>query len=309
MIKYVKHHFIDRQKYDHCVRMDTLGLVYGFSWYLDAVCENWDALVLDDYAAVWPLPVKRKWGVKYFYRPYAVQQLGVFSKKKLDENGLLEFIKAMQRNCHFAEVFLNENQLADFNQLQHTGIALQLNLTIDLAVSYRELYHRFKGHSKRNIKDANKNELQLFEHDSPELLIGIFRETKGESLGLQEGFYRNMKKAMYQCLHRGVGKTWTVYGPHNSVCAGAFFVETEKRHTLLFTALTAEGKKLGAMYYLINEYLIYQSAKPKIFDFEGSNNPGVANFYSSFGAEKVHYPALVYNNLPWPLSWLKSRKA
>ena len=84
MIRYMQHHAIDRVKYDHCVRMDVKGLVYGFSWYLDTLTESWDALILNDYDAVWPLPVRTKWGLKYFFRPFAVQQLGIFSKLPLE---------------------------------------------------------------------------------------------------------------------------------------------------------------------------------------------------------------------------------
>ncbi|MDZ7847132.1 MAG: hypothetical protein U5L96_10375 [Owenweeksia sp.] len=68
------------------------------------------------------------------------------------------------------------------------------------------------------------------------------------------------------------------YMAGNRLCAGIFVVTTGGRHTLLFTALTAEGKEWGAMPYLINEYLIFQSGKARWFDFEGSNLPGLARF-------------------------------
>lgn len=302
---YMQHHTIDRAKYDHCVMMDKRGLVYGFSWYLDTVAESWDALVLNDYDAVWPLPVRNKLGFKYFYRPFAVQQLGVFSKTDLADEVLNEFVKLMLANCSYADVYLNEEQLFKLNSVKHIKQELNTNYTLDLNRSYREVYQGYKTNTKRNIKKGNDNKLSIFEHDSPEVLIDLFRKGKGGKLDLTEDFYRTMEKAMYKCLHKGVGKLWTVYGPHNQVCGGAFFVETEKRSTLLFTALTDEGKDWNAMFYLINEYIILWSAKPMTLDFEGSNLKSLARFYEGFGSTLLNYQRLKYNGLPLPLKWIK----
>lgn len=305
MIKYMQHHTIDRAKYDHCVMMDKSGLVYGFSWYLDTVAESWDALVLNDYDAVWPLPVRNKFGFKYFYRPFAVQQLGIFSKIELTEDYKHEFVKLLQKHSSYADVYLNEEQLIGLKPFRHVSSELNNNFTLDLNRSYREIYHGYKTNTRRNIKKANGNKLTIFEHDSPDVLIDLFRKVKGEELGLGEDFYRVMKKAMYKCLHNGMGKLWTVYGPHNQVCGGAFFVETEKRSTLLFTALTDEGKDRNAMFYLLNEYIILWSEKAMTLDFEGSNLKSLARFYEGFGSAHLYYQRLRYNGLPLPLKWLK----
>ncbi len=305
MIKYMQHHTIDRAKYDHCVMMDKRGLVYGFSWYLDTVAESWDALVLNDYDAVWPLPVRSKFGFKYFFRPYAVQQLGIFSKIELTEGAKLDFVKLLQKHSSYADVYLNEEQLVGLKSFKHIKSELNTNFTLNLNRSYREVYQGYKSNTKRNIKKADGNKLSIFEHDGPDVLINLFRAGKGASLNLDEEFYRVMKKAMFHCLHKGIGKLWTVYGPHNQVCAGAFFVETEKRSTLLFTGQTEIGRNMQAMFYLINEYIILWSGKPMTLDFEGSNLKSLARFYEGFGSSHLYYQRLKYNGLPLPLKWLK----
>ena len=121
--------------------------------------------------------------------------------------------------------------------LSNIKTSLNNNFTLPLNCSYREIYHGFNKNTRRNIKKANEGNLSIFENDSPDVLIELFKQNKGEQLALSEDFYRNMKKIMFQCLHRGIGKIWTVYGGGNTVVAGAFFVETEKRDILLFTAL------------------------------------------------------------------------
>ena len=305
MIRYVRNSYLNRQKYDHCIRMDHLGLVYAYSWYLDEVCHHWDCLVLDDYDAVWPLPFRKKWGFKYFYRPYGIQQLGIYSKSELSGEKISEFVEEMTRHCRFADIYLNEGQLIQGEKFSNIRLHSNTNLTLFLGRSFRELYHNYSKHTQRNVIRSSKYELQIFEHDDPERILELFRATRGEGLDLDPEFYRNMGKAMYNALHRGIGKVWTVYDERNDLCAGIFIIETDLRHILLFSASSPEGKESRAMYHLINEYLIYSSGKSKTFDFEGSNAPGLRRFYEGFGAKEHKYQRLLYNGLPWPLKLIK----
>lgn len=305
MIRYLAHAFIDRSKYDHCVRMDPSGLPYAYSWYLDAVCEAWDALILNDYEAVWPLPKRNRMGIRYFYRPYAVQQLGVYHKVPLSGETLAQFVLEMQRHCRFADLYLNEGQIPDVSSIRGVELKQNQNLTLDISGSYREIYHGYNQNTRRNIRKAAGNDLQVFEHDSPRALMRLFKEAKANHLELPESFYRNMEVVMFKCLHNGMGKLWTVYGKPNSLLGGAFIVESAGRHIFLFSALSEAGKDQKAMFHLINEYLIYHSGKGRVFDFEGSNSNSLARFYKGFGADSKIYWRLHYNGLPWPLRKMK----
>ena len=79
MISFCKHNNIDFKKWDDCISNSINRKIYSFSWYLDIVAnKSWDALILDDYKAVMPLPYRRKLGKEYIYMPYFTQSLGVF---------------------------------------------------------------------------------------------------------------------------------------------------------------------------------------------------------------------------------------
>ncbi len=304
MIRYVRHAYINRDKYDQCVKLDNSQLIYGLSWYLDGVCENWDALVLNDYDAVWPLPVRFKMGVRYFYRPFGVQQLGIFSRKAITKGELEQFILILVKHCRYADVYLNDS-LSWTPDVAKVKWQKNANFILDLNRSYEEIYSGYSSNLKRNIKKAGKYSWQLFEHDSPDRLVALFKEDRGTELQLPEAFYRGLEKIMFACLHRSCGHIWTLYGKGNQLEAGIFIAEFGNRLTLLFTGNSDAGRQHQAMTYLLNEYIILKCAKSKRLDFEGSNNAGLARFYQGFGSQSYPYQNLKYNGLPFFLKWLK----
>ena len=49
MIRFVEHNEVDTNKWDKCVKRSINSTPYAFSWYLDIVVSNWNALILNDY--------------------------------------------------------------------------------------------------------------------------------------------------------------------------------------------------------------------------------------------------------------------
>ena len=57
-ITHITREQIDQKKWDDCIYQSSLPLLYAETIYLDQMASNWDALVLNDYEAVMPLPWK-----------------------------------------------------------------------------------------------------------------------------------------------------------------------------------------------------------------------------------------------------------
>src|SRR6266542_2732865 len=79
-IKYLLQDQIDKTKWDRCIDESPNGLIYAYSFYLDQMSTHWDALVLDEYKAVMPLPWRKKAGIYYLYQPFNIAQLGIFGE-------------------------------------------------------------------------------------------------------------------------------------------------------------------------------------------------------------------------------------
>jgi hypothetical protein len=65
------------------------------------------------------------------------------------------------------------------------------------------------------------------------------------------------------------------------------------------------AKKTGAMFFLINNFIREYARKKVTLDFEGSNLPGLARFYTGFGSEEYVYLQIKKNNLPKLIRWFK----
>ena len=169
-----------------------------------------------------------------------------------------------------------------------------------------QIYEGYNKRTVRNLNKAKKHNHRVFEHDSPDQLITLFQENRGKNVKtLSEENYATMRQLMYVMLHKHRGYIWTIYDEHNTIIAGAFFVEIFGRIVFLFSATNDIGKKQHAMTYLLDELFISRAGDQVIFDFEGSNIKGLSEFYRGFGSEETTYYNLVINKLPGPFKFLK----
>jgi len=298
MIKYLKHEQIDFPQWDKCISNSVGAYIYAYSWYLDIVAGEWDALVDDDYLSVFPLPFRKKFGVKYIYQPVFTQQLGLFSTELQGIARLNEFLQAIPKDFKLIEMNLNKYYVTI--KRKNYSLVENRNLELDLAKDYEHIYKQFSTNLKRNIKKADKHELRIAEHVKPEELIALFKDNKGSELNVYSPEdYVRLGRLAYMLLHKGKASIEGVYNRENTLIAAALFVSGKTRFIFLFSGLSKEGKEKAAMPFLISSFIKKHSNSNKVFDFEGSNNEQLARFYKSFGAQEYHYFGLRQYRFPF----------
>lgn len=309
MIHFLKNQEIDMSKWDDCIGHSFNGIFYAYSWYLDMVSPGWVALVENDYESVMPLPIRKKWGVAYIYQPFFVQQLGIFSRVSVSSEVTARFVAAIPGRFRFADINLNT-----FNSLDSfSGITLQRMRTyeLDLIQSYPEIRKGYSVNTARNLKKAEKTGVFVARQGRPEEIIAAFRQHRGRTLKSFSGNdYNVLKHLIYAGIHKGMVHTYSAYTAENNFCAGAIFYRSHKKVVFLFSAITDEGKASSAMYMIVDHFIKEHAAKELILDFEGSNDPGLARFYSSFGSKECVFLRLQMNRLPCvlkPLAQLYTR--
>ena len=304
MIRFVEHNDVDTEKWDRCIKRAINSTPYAFSWYLDIVVSHWNALILNDYEAVFPLPTKRKWGVQYAFTPFWVQQLGLISQTNEGLKRIDDFISLIPSTYRFIELNMNHTvpvkDSLNYNIVENFNYVLPLNKTYHLQ---REAYSK---NLKRNLKKANLKGIQLFKNDAPQNLITLFRHDKGQSIDhFKEADYKNLEHIMHVAINKHCGEIWMAYGEGNRALAGCFLLFGPRRVVLLFTGNSPEGKASAAMPFLIDQFIKTSANSSFLFDFEGSNDENLARFYKSFGAVNQSYQNLKINRLPLLLRLIK----
>ncbi|MBE9468426.1 MAG: hypothetical protein IMY72_08950 [Bacteroidetes bacterium] len=299
-IIHLKHNNIDKLKWDKCVIRSYNGIVYAFSWYLDVISKNWEALIVGDYDIIFPIIPKQKYFINYLYQPLFVQQLGVFSFKKLNSEIIKEFIDAIPKKYKFFEINLNTFNKIDSNQYK---ITQKVTHEIDLISTHEKLIKNYSTNTKRNINKAKKNNLQVFRKIPVKDFISF--KQKNSVFALQENNYSVLKNIISISIFYTVGEIYGAYNSDNQICAAAFFVKSHNKVIYLVSASSEEGKQKRAMFLLIDTFIKNNSQKNLTLDFEGSNIENIARFFKGFGAKPCFYQSVKKNKLPFFVKFFK----
>ena len=266
MIRFVEHNEVDTEKWDQCVKRSINSTPYAFSWYLDIVVSHWNAIILNDYEAVFPLPTRKKWGIQYAFTPFWVQQLGLISQTNEGLKRIDDFISAIPNKYRFLE--LNMNHSVPVKVSLNYQTTENFNYVLPLNKTYQEQQEAYSKNLKRNLKKADLKGLQLFKNDAPQNLIQLFRSDKGQSIThFTEGDYKSLEQIMHVAINKHCGEIWMAYGEGNRALAGFFLLFGPKRVVLLFTGNSIEGKDHAAMPFLIDEFINQKWHSSIIFSF------------------------------------------
>lgn len=300
-IRYVTHEFINKALWDQCIKRAVNGRVYAYSWYLDIMADNWDALIAgnETYVSVFPLTYRRKFGISYLYQPFFTQQLGIFTTEKITLELINNFLDAIPLKFMFAEINLNTLNKPD---VQKWHAVDNTNYELDLIESFDPIYKRFSTNIKRNVSKAEEKEIRVSDTVNPEEIVRLFRENRGATLlKLKDNDYRRLLQLVYHGIHKQMAFCYGAYTSTNTLCAGMIIIISHHKATFLFSATNADARDSGAMAMLISQFIYSAAGNHLTLDFEGSNDPQLARFYRSFGAQKTVYPSITINRLPFPL--------
>ena len=306
MIEFTEHKNINKKKWDECVGQCSNACIFVYSWYLDMVCENWDALILNDYEAVFPLATKSKYKINYLVQPFFTRYFGLFSKTEITKKLTTLFIKAIPEKYKYIEFCLHETMDFDVPEYSKTERKFQL---LNLNSSYKILYKGYTDNAKRNIKKAIKAELIVKNNVAPEVIVNLFKSTKGGELGVfKPNDYKILLKLMNVCVKQNIAKSVAVYDKENNLCAAGFFMKGDNLFVFLKSGVTDYGKANGAMHFLFNNIIQQNAATDIILDFGGSSVDSVARFYKNFGAKDCVYLQLKKNSLSRIVKWISNKK-
>ena len=324
MLRFLTRHQVDAAAWDHCVAGAHNALVYGHTWYLDAVTNlpgwTWEGLVADNlavadkhgqYQAVLPIPLRLRWGRWVVYQPLFCQFLALFAEQPTDPVPFLQAVYARYRYVSKWHLLL-EAPCAGLpaqvcQQIMHTHV---LELSSVLSADHSPTQNRqpqYTTDRRMNLRRAASRiadvaDWQLIESTDSEPLLALFHENHAPGIGVGAWAYKLFRGLFVAVQQRGVG-TLRYARAGGQIVAGALFIEQYGRIIYLFNAANTEGRRLNARSILIDE-LIQTKLKgagpePQILDFESPEKPGVIAFYESFGATPQPYVVFTWSRLTW----------
>lgn len=300
-IQYLTNREIDLQKWDRCIAAASNGLIYGYSYYLDHMSRQWDALIYGDYQAVMPLTWHKKYGIAYLYQPFLTAQLGVFGND-LSADLVQLFLDHIPSKFRYWDIYLNHQN--NF-PLERFALYQRMNFVLDLNKPYETLHKNYRGNIQRNIKKAVQvgcrpgKDLPVEEVIT--LAISQMRNYTSESTENIDRF-RKLYAWLYE---KKQAICYGVFSSRNELIASCVFFFSHHRAYYILVGNHPDGRTLGASHLLIDSFIKDHAGENLLLDFEGSDIRNLAFFYSSFGAAEENYAGVRLNKLPFCLKWLK----
>ena len=294
-IHYLAHQHIDKDKWNVCIDNSKNGLIYSYSYYLDHMARNWDALVYGDYEAVMPLTWNKKFGIHYLYEPAFTASLGIFGNR-LNPKLINEFIKAIPSKFKLIEIDLNAGNKVEFPD----GISIMRNnYVLDLNKTYEEIYKGYNDNIRRNVKKAKQFECVCIRNVDIDQVITLSEEQMANVGSPLKVDYDRFKSLFSFLQKKEMASTYGVLTKDQQLLASSVYFYSHGRAYYILVGNHPNGKAMGTSHYLIDRFIFENAGKNLLLDFEGSDLRNLAYFYSSFGAVHETYPALRINRLPW----------
>ncbi|MEM9526672.1 MAG: hypothetical protein AAGA31_08700 [Bacteroidota bacterium] len=160
------------------------------------------------------------------------------------------------------------------------------NYVLDLSPDFPTLQQNFQRALRRKLKKFGPVTLSPTE---PDLIIQHYREQVGAKAGLKRWHYQRVNRLMEACQERDLGVLVRADEAEYGLLAAGFFPLHQGRLINLFATSTKAGYQRAGMARLLTALIEVYRGEGRILDFEGSDLPGVAEFFRSFGPKKRTY--------------------
>lgn len=282
MIKIIKYHQIDFQKYNVCIGNCFQNSDFAEKMFLDIVANfNWLILILNDYEAVMPVPYVHKFGIPFVVMPKLCLQLGIFSKEDHPKINRL-FYDFLNQNFLVASYSFNPGNKFEIETSQKVSYILNKN-------KYEEIRNNYSKNRRRNVKitDELRAEISFVKDVNKKVETFIFRNLKGTKDKNESQRYFQI---FTQLLNQNIGKAYILEFKNNIQSFVYNFIGKKNIYLSLF--VNNSSKQNSNFPSLLIDHILIDFIEEKNFDFVGSELENVARFNERFGAVSYNYSVI-----------------
>lgn len=279
MIKRLKYHEIDFNKYNACIENSLQNSDYAQREFLDIVTgKSWELIIYDDYEAVMPVPLIVKFGFKIVLMPKLCQQLGIFSNQdSVYINNL--FYNYLTKNYIVLFYAFNGN-----NEVSNIGLKKSYIIPKD---QYSEVKKRYSIHRRRNVRIIGDLENNIIFRNSLKSEDKAFfvENMKGIKKKEDASIYFDLMQTLYE--QKLMNIEILEYKNQIESMAGLYCGKTNHYLSLFVNKNPLSNTNIPSV--VIDNYL-KKTIADQDFDFMGSDVENVAKFNERFGAIAYKYP-------------------
>jgi hypothetical protein len=288
-MKLIERSAIDVEKWNKTVSDAAVENIFQYTWYLDAVCDQWAALVTENYKTVLPVAYTKKLGVKQMIQAPFTREYTIIGNE-FNWNEALEFLAPDFKGIHFRSD--QKDLVKGGKKRKHQGL--------DLKTDFQKNY---STNAKRILKKTES--FRIVTSNEPAVLLKLFKDHVAHKIEtISASDLTALEKLMNESLSKKTGELLLVQ-QGAEIVGGGFFLFGKNTVTYLKGASDEVSKKAGSMYFLMDQAMQRYSTTHSIFDFGGSDIEQVAGFYHKFGAQDRFYYDYVIDDLPF---WFKTLK-
>ena len=293
-IKYLSNNQIDKTRWDKIVDISPNGRIYGYSWYLDGLADDWGALVAGDYEYIFPLPFRKKYGICYIVNPFFVQQLGIYSEKHVAVDIYAEFMQAIPTRFRYIDICLSIDEAIPNSQVKM--IKRRTNLVLDISRPYNEIAANYSRNISRILRKTSVVHFKEAFEDIKEIVYSYRNEVS--DIGVDSFYYDRLYKVAQKAAEKKMLIPLKLLASDGQLLASFIFFESHNRVYSIAGGQTPHGKNNYGTYILMDKFFQNYCGQLRIFDFEGSDIPGVAEFFEKWGSVPEYYTRVSLSRFP-----------
>lgn len=277
---------LDTAKWDDLVERTHGASVFTSSFYLDAVAENWCAIVNEDYTAGLALPYTIRVKRKILYTPIFVSYLEVLGNapKELFKEIILKEFKTIE--IEFKQELLGTAQDVFVTQFLNTE-------------------KKRKGQVNRMLNKSKRAEYEIHQNDNWLAVFDVlYSELNGKFSGMTPISLGRLKNAYSKAFEAGLLHTFEIVGNGKGI-GGIICIESNGQLLYSKGACSVEVRDQGGMYAAIDTAIKYAEEKKLTFDFGGSRVEGVRRFNQAFAGEDLEYFSYRIDKSPRWFRWVR----
>ena len=298
MVKHLLHHQIDTEKWDALIYKTPNADPFLLSSWLNLVEPSWSALVANDYEAVLPLFIKKRWFWTFFDLPNFIQKIGVCGDGSYLDEIRIELLKQENKLdyiCFTTDPLLYDSSSKTQNRC-HQILTLKEGVRFPTKVW------------GRNIRRAEASGLTDIRPLSPlEFIKALKAELKEKSNPYSDSDYVLLQRLAEKSIEEGFGYVEGITDSRNQILCGQFYLYIKGKIYLVACCSNEIARQNSLLHYIL--FCVINKGYTKDMSmrvhFGGSNIPVIADFNKNFGAEDEDFVLVYQNRLPFWLRFFK----